>query len=122
VKFPQFRYHSPESLAEATELLAELGDDGKVLAGGQSLLSLLAMRLSHIDDLVDAGRIGALRGIAVRDSRVEVKAFTRHADLERNAIAAREVPLAGERVLGDTGGHNAEKAVLVEGVEHAAEY
>jgi carbon-monoxide dehydrogenase medium subunit len=79
-------------------MLAEYGDDAKVLAGGQSLVPLLAMRLTYIDDLVDVGRIGALQGISVRDSRVEVKATTRHADLERDALAARELPLAVQAV------------------------
>ncbi len=57
MKPPPFEYDAPESLEEALDLLAEHGDDAKVLAGGQSLLPLMAMRLARPARLVDVGRI-----------------------------------------------------------------
>ena len=61
-----FEYHAPASAKEAVELLAELGDGAKLIAGGQSLVPLLALRLAAFDHLIDLGRIGALRGIEER--------------------------------------------------------
>ena len=58
-----FDYHAPESIDEAVALLAELGDGAKVLAGGQSLVPMISLRLAYFDHLVDIGRIDALRGI-----------------------------------------------------------
>ena len=58
-----FEYHAPRSLEEATALLAELGDEAKVLAGGQSLVPMMAFRLAIVDHLVDIGGIDELRGV-----------------------------------------------------------
>ena len=62
-----FEYHVPDTAAEAAALLAELGDEAKVLAGGQSLIPMLALRLAGFDHLVDIGRIAELKGIERRD-------------------------------------------------------
>ena len=61
-----FEYHAPDSAKEAVDLLAELGDGAKVIAGGQSLVPVLAMRLAVFDHLIDIRRIGALCGIERR--------------------------------------------------------
>jgi len=61
VKPAPFRYHRPDSADEAVALLAELGDDAKVLAGGQSLIPMLSLRLTAFDHLVDVGRIESPR-------------------------------------------------------------
>ena len=58
-----FEYHAPESLADVTALLAEYGDDAKVLAGGQSLVPMLALRLTRFEHIVDLNRVDDLRGI-----------------------------------------------------------
>jgi carbon-monoxide dehydrogenase medium subunit len=66
VKAAPFDHHTPATAAEAAGLLAELGDGAKVLAGGQSAIPLLALRLAVFDHLVDVGRIEARRGIERR--------------------------------------------------------
>lgn len=58
-----FEYHSPSSLGEATALLARLGDDAKVLSGGQSLIPLMKLRLARPQRLIDVGRLDGLRGV-----------------------------------------------------------
>ena len=58
-----FDYHRPSSVDEAVEVLAAHGDGAKVLAGGQSLVPMLALRLATFDHLVDVGRIQELRGV-----------------------------------------------------------
>ena len=52
-----FEYHAPESLADVTALLAEHGDEAKVLAGGQSLVPMLALRLTRFEHIVDLNRV-----------------------------------------------------------------
>jgi carbon-monoxide dehydrogenase medium subunit len=93
VKSAPFRYHAPETVADAVRLLAELGEEAKVLAGGQSLLPMLALRLTVFDDLVDIGRIGDLRGIERRDGDLWIGAGTTEAAVERSAEVASAVPL-----------------------------
>jgi aerobic carbon-monoxide dehydrogenase medium subunit len=63
VKPAPFEYHAPVSLEEAVSTLADLGDAAKVLAGGQSLIPMLSLRLTSFDHLVDLGRIDSLRGV-----------------------------------------------------------
>jgi FAD binding domain in molybdopterin dehydrogenase len=64
VKPAPFEYHAPASLEEAASTLADLGDAAKVLAGGQSLVPMLSLRLTSFDHLVDLGRIDSLRGVS----------------------------------------------------------
>jgi carbon-monoxide dehydrogenase medium subunit len=93
VKPAPFEYHRPESIEEAVALLGELGDAAKVLAGGQSLIPMLALRLTAFDHLVDIGRIAGLRGIERRDGQVWIGAGTRFASVEASPGAAAGVPL-----------------------------
>ncbi len=93
MKSTAFEYHAPESVDEAVRLLAELGDEAKVLAGGQSLIPMLALRLAVFDHLVDVGRIGELSGIERRNGTLWVGAGTTEAAVERSAEAAAGVPL-----------------------------
>jgi carbon-monoxide dehydrogenase medium subunit len=90
---PRFVYHRPGSTDEALALLAELGEDAKVLAGGQSLLPLLALRLSHPAHLIDIGRVSDLGGVEERDGALVVGASVCHADLERSDLVGRVAPL-----------------------------
>ena len=55
-----FEYHAPESVDEAVALLREIGDEGKVLAGGQSLIPMLNLRLARFEALIDIGRVATL--------------------------------------------------------------
>ena len=88
-----FDYHRPETATEAVRLLAELGDEAKVLAGGQSLIPLLALRLTAFGHLVDVGRIDGLRGVERRDDGVWIGAGTTAAAVEHSADVAAGVPL-----------------------------
>ena len=88
-----FEYHAPETTADAANLLAELGDEAKVLAGGQSLVPMLALRLAVFENLVDIGRIAELQGIERRDDALWVGAGTTQAGIETSAEVASAVPL-----------------------------
>lgn len=88
-----FEYHAPSTVDEAVGLLATLGDAAKVLAGGQSLIPLLNMRLAGPEHLVDVSRIVALDHIDVADGRVRFGAAVTHEVLRRNAAAAAAQPL-----------------------------
>ncbi|MDQ1670212.1 MAG: aerobic carbon-monoxide dehydrogenase medium subunit, partial [Actinomycetota bacterium] len=72
-----FAYTAPSSLDEALAVLAEVGDDAKVLAGGQSLLPILSMRLAAPAHLVDINRISELAYVRVEDGGVRVGALAR---------------------------------------------
>lgn len=92
-----FTYHRPESLAEALDVLAQVGAHGKVLAGGQSLLPVLSMRLAAPEHLVDVNRLDELA--FVRSDPVQgvtVGALARHAAVHRDDAAARVQPLLRE--------------------------
>ena len=88
-----FDYHAPTTVAEAVGLLAELGDGAKVLAGGQSLIPMLALRLTSFEHLVDIGRIDELKGVERRDGALWVGAGTTEAAVEHDADVAASVPL-----------------------------
>jgi carbon-monoxide dehydrogenase medium subunit len=103
VKPAPFDYHAPADAKEAVELLAGLGDDAKPLAGGQSLIPLLALRLASFGHLIDLGRVPELRGISGRDGvasdsaisggTVWVGACTTEAAIGRSPLVAAKVPL-----------------------------
>jgi carbon-monoxide dehydrogenase medium subunit len=93
VKPPAFGYSRPESVAEAVTVLASLGPDGKVLAGGQSLVPLLSMRLAAPAHLVDINRLAELSYVRVVDGQVVVGALARHAQVLRDRAAASAQPL-----------------------------
>lgn len=90
---PAFRYHRPTTVEEAIGLLAEYGSDAKVLAGGQSLVPLLALRLSHPEHLVDIGRIAGLDGAEDGPDGFTIGAAARHADVELSPVATKAAPL-----------------------------
>jgi carbon-monoxide dehydrogenase medium subunit len=93
MKPASFEYHAPLSAEEAVELLAELGDGAKVIAGGQSLVPVLAMRLAVFDHLIDIRRIDGLRGIEDRGDSVWIGAGTTEAEIGRSSLVAARVPL-----------------------------
>jgi aerobic carbon-monoxide dehydrogenase medium subunit len=78
-----FAYIRPESLPQAIATLRQFGDEGKILAGGQSLLPLMNFRLARPEALIDIGGLGELSGIRASRGHVVVGALTRHLDLER---------------------------------------
>jgi carbon-monoxide dehydrogenase medium subunit len=93
VKPPPFGYLRPESLDDALRLLGESGNDAKVLAGGQSLVPLLSMRLAAPRQLVDINRVSELAYVRVDGNTVRVGALARQADVERDDRAAAVQPL-----------------------------
>jgi CO/xanthine dehydrogenase FAD-binding subunit len=97
VKPPPFAYDAPESVDEALALLAEHGDDAKVLAGGQSLIPLLALRLARPARLVDVGRIAELQALTL-DGGVRIGAGVRQRTAERSRDLAAANPLVGQAI------------------------
>jgi aerobic carbon-monoxide dehydrogenase medium subunit len=93
VKMSPFDYHRPGTVDEAVALLETFGGDGKVLAGGQSLLPVLALRLTHLGHLIDIGRVQGLQSIDVDDDgTVSVGATVTHARVERSDVMAAAAP------------------------------
>lgn len=86
-----FAYAKARSVAHAIELLG--ADDARLLAGGQSLIATLNMRLSHPALLIDLNGVGGLGGIVSSNGHLEIGALVRHAQAERSAELARRAPL-----------------------------
>ncbi len=93
MKAPPFAYIKATALAEVFALLESHGDGARLLAGGQSLLAALNLRLSAPDILVDITGIPGLAGITVGNDRVSIGALTTHAEIERSPEIARTLPL-----------------------------
>ena len=96
MKPSSFGYSRPESVAEAVAILASIGPEGKVLAGGQSLVPLLNMRLATPSYLVDINRLDELAYVSVNDGHVAVGALARHEDVLRDPVARAAQPLLGK--------------------------
>ena len=112
MKIPQFEYHRSESLDEALVLLAEHGDDAKILAGGQSLLPMMALRLASPAHLIDIGRVRGFETVSLGDSgEVTLGALVRQATAERSPDIARRAPL-----IHDAAPHIAHRAIRWHGV------
>ena len=88
-----FAYVRPQSLEDAIGVLDEHGEDARVLAGGQSLMATLNMRLSAPQILVDIGRVPGLAGIEETDEGLRIGAMTRHAEVEASDLVASRAPL-----------------------------
>lgn len=88
-----FDYHAPATADEAVTLLADLGEEAKIIAGGQSLVPMLALRLAVFDHLVDLRRLDELRGIETRGDSIWAGAGTTHTAVGRSAEVRRDIPL-----------------------------
>jgi carbon-monoxide dehydrogenase medium subunit len=88
-----FDYHRPETIEQAVGLLAELGEDAKILAGGQSLVPMLSMRLAYFDHLIDISRLSELQGIERRDQELWIGAGTTEAKVGADPQVREAVPL-----------------------------
>ncbi|WP_043838210.1 FAD binding domain-containing protein [Muricoccus aerilatus] len=95
MKAAPFDYIRPVTVAHALELLAQHGPEAKLIAGGQSLVPMMAMRLARPAVLVDVNRLDSLRGIAAGPGTVTTGATTRQRDLEESAVLRGAVPLVG---------------------------
>lgn len=91
-----FSYRDPRTLEEALELLAELGPDASLLAGGQSLVPMLNFRLARPAVVVDLNRIPGLDAISVSEDRVALGALARASAVERDAALASALPVVRE--------------------------
>ncbi|GAA1262767.1 xanthine dehydrogenase family protein subunit M [Pseudonocardia aurantiaca] len=99
MKPPPFRYSAPITVAEAVGLLVEHADDEpRLLAGGQSLVPLMNLRLAQPGHLVDLRRVGELAGIRVEDDAVVLGAMTRQAAVEDSPEVAVAAPLLAEAI------------------------
>ncbi len=94
-----FEHHAPLTVEQAVSVLTEVGHDGKVLAGGQSLIPILNMRLASPAHLVDINRVAGLDTIEVTPAAVRVGALVRHAGLERSEEAYAALPLLRQALV-----------------------
>ncbi|MDA8107737.1 MAG: xanthine dehydrogenase family protein subunit M [Betaproteobacteria bacterium] len=86
-----FNYHRPSSVNDAAALAAKQAE-GKLLAGGQSLVQAMKLRLASPSDLIDLGAIGDLKGIKVDGGSVSIGAMTRHAEVAGSAEVKKAIP------------------------------
>jgi aerobic carbon-monoxide dehydrogenase medium subunit len=96
-------YVAPDSVADAVSALAAGGEDAKVLAGGQSLLPVLRLRLAYPSILVDLGKVAELRGVREDNGSLVIGAMTRHCDVITDPLVAQHAPLiaAATRTVAD---------------------
>src|SRR5215469_12927998 len=87
----EFNYQAPKSLSDAVAAIAG-AEDGKLLAGGMTLVPTLKQRLARPSDLVDLGKIGDLKGIKVDGGTVTIGAMTTHAEVGSSAEVAKAIP------------------------------
>ncbi len=93
MKLPYFEYQAPATVAEAVDLLTKHQDEASVLAGGQSLIPLLALRLARPALLIDINGLGELSGVSVTDGQVAIGAMTREYVAEGSGTVTETVPL-----------------------------
>ena len=94
----QFDYLAPTSVEDALAALAEHGDDAKIIAGGQSLLPVLRMRLNAPEMVIDLGKIESLRGIREDGDAIVIGAMTPHSEVGSNALVAEHASLITQAV------------------------
>ena len=98
-----FEYHSPSTLQDAVALLSQLGDGAKVLAGGQSLIPLMKLRLVSPRHVVDLNRISGLGAIAEQGGTLVIGALVRESELEASELVRHRFPILADacRVIAD---------------------
>jgi len=96
---PSFAYHAPRSIGEALTLLADLGDDAKLLAGGHSLLPMMKLRFAQPGALIDINRIPELRGIREEGGFIRIGAMSSESDLIASTLLQERLPLLPEAAL-----------------------
>jgi len=93
-----FDYHAPTTVEEALRLLSEAGDDAKIIAGGQSLLPVLRLRLAAPEVVIDLAKIDSLRGVRDDGEVIVIGAMTSHHDVTHDPIIAEHARLLTEAV------------------------
>jgi len=96
MKLPPLEYHAPLTVEGVLDLLDEHGDEAKVIAGGQSLMPMMAMRLARPAQLIDINGVSTLGGIDDRDGVLAFGATTRERDAERSRVVAERLPVLAE--------------------------
>ncbi|MDN5896632.1 MAG: FAD binding domain-containing protein, partial [Nocardioides sp.] len=94
----QFDYLAPTSVEEALSALAQHGDDAKIIAGGQSLLPVLRMRLNAPEMVIDLGRIDSLRGVRDAGDAIVIGAMTTHTDVGKDPLVAEHAALIARAI------------------------
>ena len=94
-----FSYYRPKTVAEAATLLAQHGDDGRVLAGGQSLIPMMKLRLALPQHLIDLGGIAELKGIQKNGNALVIGATTTQHELQQSRVATDAAPILLEASL-----------------------
>jgi len=96
MKAAAFDYVKPATIEQVFALLQEHGDEARVMAGGQTLLATLNMRLSEPSVLIDITGLDALRGIAVQGQHLRIGALATHTEIESSPLVARHAPLLAQ--------------------------
>jgi aerobic carbon-monoxide dehydrogenase medium subunit len=94
-----FDYHKPKSLDEAVALLAQHGDEGRLLAGGHSLIPMMKLRLANPSHLIDLRGVAGLAGIEETDGAIRIGAMTTQAEIIASELLAKEIPILRETAL-----------------------
>jgi carbon-monoxide dehydrogenase medium subunit len=95
-----FEYHAPASIREATDLLTRLGDDAKILSGGQSLIPLMKLRLAAPRHLIDINGLPGLAYLREADGFLRIGALTREAELDESELVRTRYPLLADTARG----------------------
>ena len=98
MKAAAFDYIKPTSLDQVLSLLQQHGDDARLLAGGQTLMATLNMRLSEPALVIDITGLAALRGISVQGSALRIGALVTHSEIEASPLVAQHAPMLTEAV------------------------
>ena len=93
-----FKYHAPTNLMDALDLLQQHSDDGRLLAGGQTLVPMMNYRIAVPQVIVDLNRIDCLNFVNSENGFVRIGAMTRQRDIEFSSVIARDLPLLREAV------------------------
>ena len=96
MKPSKFQYHAPTTIDEAVGLLSEYADEAKVLAGGQSLVPMMSLRLATFGHLIDLNKVDGLAGIERTNGHVRIGALTRQSTAEHDATVAVDIPLVAK--------------------------
>jgi carbon-monoxide dehydrogenase medium subunit len=92
----EFEYARPASIADAVSALSEAGEDAKLMAGGQSLIPILRLRLAYPSTVVDVSRIEDMRGVRDEGDAIVIGAMTTHDDVLHDALIAEHAPLIAQ--------------------------
>src|SRR5690625_4350309 len=98
MKPSKFDYYKPSTIEETLNLLATHGDEGKILAGGQSFIPILNMRMSEIESLIDINGVKNLDFIDVENDILRIGAMTRQSSIERSELIKDHLPLLREAI------------------------